>query len=96
MQRCLAAHNILRPRAEHVLLCVGSGYGDVLRIGDAEVFGAELNAAAKLGEDTAEAGDILLTAAVYAAVVTAGFEGFDALAAAPPGTHAAYRLQYRV
>lgn len=96
MQRCLAAHNLQRPRAEQVLLGVGIGYGEVLRIGDADVFGAEVNAAAKLGEDTAQAGEILLTAAVYEAVATDGFEGFDPLAVAPPGTHAAYRLQYRV
>ena len=96
MQRCLAAHNFQRPRVEQVLLGVGIGYGEVLRIGDADVFGAEVNAAAKLGEDTAQAGEILLTAAVYEAVATDGFEGFDPLAVAPPGTHAAYRLQYRV
>lgn len=96
MQRCLAAHNLQRPPAEHVLLGVGIGYGEVLRIGDADVFGTEVNAAAKLGEDTAKAGEILLTAAVYEAAMKDGFEGFDPLAVAPPGTHAAYRLQYRV
>ena len=37
MQRCLAAYNAARPRAEHVLLGVGIGYGDVLRIGDVEI-----------------------------------------------------------
>ena len=92
----LAAHNGLRPRAEHVLLGVGIGYGEVLRIGDTDVFGTEVNAAAKLGEDTAQAGEILLTAAVYEAAVKDGFEGFEPLAVAPPGTDAAYRLHYRV
>ena len=96
MQRCLLAHNVSRPRAEHVLLGIGIGYGDVLRIGDADVFGAEVNAAAKLGEDTALAGEILLTAAVHDAVVDDGHDGFEVLAVPPPGTHAAYRLQYRV
>ncbi|MCC6706054.1 MAG: adenylate/guanylate cyclase domain-containing protein [Gammaproteobacteria bacterium] len=95
MQRCLSAYNAVRPRAEHVLLGVGVGYGDVLRIGDADVFGAEVNAAAKLGEDTAVAGEILLTAAVHEAVAGEGHDGFEALDVAPPGTHAAYRLRYQ-
>ena len=94
MQRCLSAYNAVRPRAEHVLLGVGVGYGDVLRIGDADVFGAEVNAAAKLGEDTAVTGEILLTAAVREAVAADRFEGFDSLEVAPPGTHAAYRLRF--
>lgn len=96
MQRCLSVYNVARPRAEHVLLGVGIGYGDVLRIGDADVFGAEVNAAAKLGEDTAVAGEILLTAAVYNAVAADGHDGFETLAVAPAGTDAAYRLLYRV
>jgi class 3 adenylate cyclase len=96
MQRCLSAYNAARPRAEHVLLGLGIGFGDVLRIGDTDVFGAEVNAAAKLGEDTAVAGEILLTAAVYEAVVGDDHDGFDILDVAPPGTHAAYRLRYRV
>ncbi len=96
MQRCLSAYNVSRPRAEHVLLGIGIGYGDVLRIGDADVFGAEVNAAAKLGEDTAQAGEILVTAAVHDAVEGDAHDGFEVLAVAPPGTHAAYRLRYRV
>jgi class 3 adenylate cyclase len=94
MQRCLSAYNAVRPRVEHVLLGIGVGYGDVLRIGDVDVFGAEVNAAAKLGEDTAVAGEILLTAAVREAVAAHRFEGFDPLEVAPPGTDAAYRLRF--
>jgi adenylate cyclase len=96
MQRCVSGYNASRPRAEQVLLGIGIGYGDMLRIGDADVFGAEVNAAAKLGEDTAQAGEILLTAAVHEAVAGDGHDGFVALAVPPPGTHAAYRLLYRV
>lgn len=96
MQRCLLAYNSTRPPVEQVLLGVGVGYGDVLRIGDADVFGAEVNAAAKLGEDTAVAGEILVTAAVHDAVQGDDHAGFEMLAVAPPGTHAAYRLLYRV
>jgi len=43
------------------LLCVGIGFGDVLRIGDSDVWGREVNAASKLGEDTAKSVEILVT-----------------------------------
>ena len=93
MQRCLSVHNADRGPAEQVLLGVGVGYGEVLRIGDADVFGAEVNAAAKLGEDTAKAGEILVTAAVQAALGDE-FAESERLPSAPAGTTAAYRLRY--
>src|SRR5574344_568118 len=61
MQRTLADYNADKPDEEKVLLCVGLGYGKILRIGDTDVFGSEVNAASKLGEDTAKAWEILVT-----------------------------------
>ncbi len=55
--------NQRRKPEEQILLCLGLGYGDVLRIGDEDVWGREVNAASKLGEDTARAGEILITEA---------------------------------
>ena len=68
MQDACAAYNRGRPDEEKVLLCVGLGYGTMLRIGDSDVFGREVNAASKLGEDTAKAGEILVTDAFRLAV----------------------------
>lgn len=68
MQAACAAYNRGRPEEEKVLLCVGLGYGTMLRIGDSDVFGREVNAASKLGEDTAKAGEILVTDAFRLAV----------------------------
>lgn len=42
-------------------VCIGLGYGKVLKLGDVDVFGREVNAASKLGEDVAKAGEILVT-----------------------------------
>jgi len=64
MRQVLENYNINKSEEEKVLLCVGLGYGKVLRIGDTDVFGQEVNAASKLGEDTAKAGEILTTQAV--------------------------------
>ncbi len=68
MQAACAAANAGRRDEDRILLCVGLGRGKVLRIGDHDVYGAEVNAASKLGEDTARAGEILLTAAAAADV----------------------------
>jgi len=61
MQRTLVAYNKDKTDEEKVLLCVGVGYGKVLRIGDVDVYGHEVNSASKLGEDTANAYEILVT-----------------------------------
>ena len=64
MQKVLKKYNKNRLDEEKVLLCIGLGFGQVLRIGDEDVFGAEVNAASKLGEDTAKAYEILVTRSV--------------------------------
>ena len=48
--------------------CIGIGYGDVYAIGPNLAMGAEMNCAAKLGEDTAVAGETLLTENMHNAV----------------------------
>jgi len=68
MQKALAGYNADKADEDKVLLCVGIGYGRVLKIGDSDVFGHEVNAASKLGEDTAKAGEILVTGGVREAL----------------------------
>jgi class 3 adenylate cyclase len=96
MQRTAERYNQDRADTDRILLCVGLGYGSVLRIGDHDVYGAEVNAAAKLGEDTAKAREILVTDSLRAA--SAGVEGvhFEPLDAAPPGAQKAHRALYEV
>ncbi len=93
MQHATVQYNQNRRPEEHVLLCVGLGFGPVLRIGDADVFGAEVNAASKLGEDTAKAHEILVTGAVRdaAQLPNVSFEEIDTV---PPGAKHAYRVVY--
>ena len=43
----------------------GIGYGEILLIGDADLYGSEVNLASKLGEDIAQRGEILLTDAAF-------------------------------
>jgi len=63
MQAACERYNLDRKPEDRILLCVGIGYGRVLRIGDSDVWGREVNLASKLGEDTARSHEILLTQA---------------------------------
>lgn len=51
-----------------IAVCIGIGYGEILKLGDTDCFGSEVNLAFKLGEDTARAGEILLTPNAYEAI----------------------------
>jgi class 3 adenylate cyclase len=92
MQKALGAHNKSRIDAEKILLCAGIGWGPMLRIGDEDIFGAEVNAASKLGEDIAKAGEILVTGNVEEAL--RGRFRFAGIAEVPPGSDRAFRLEY--
>jgi class 3 adenylate cyclase len=94
MQKTVQDYNKGREDTDRILLCVGIGFGRVLRIGDNDVFGAEVNAAAKLGEDTAKAGEILVTGAVAEAGVDVRGISFAGIDTVPPGAERAFRVVY--
>ena len=94
MQRDLETYNRRRPASEKVLLCVGLGYGDVLRIGDDDIFGEEVNAASKLGEDTAKSKEILVTKRFREEVGRRKGVRFTCLKTAPPGADGAFKAAY--
>jgi adenylate cyclase len=67
-----------------------------LRIGDDDVFGNQVNAASKLGEDTARANEILITKAAKDALSATDVEGlsFELLTERIPGSDENYRVRY--
>ena len=94
MQAACARINRRRRAHEQILLCVGVGYGELLRIADHDVWGREVNNASKLGEDIAEAGEILVTEAVRQQLGErddVAFREVDSIA----GVGTAYRLELR-
>ena len=93
MQKTTLRYNQVKTPEEHILLCVGLGFGRVLRISDADVFGAEVNAASKLGEDIAKAHEILVTKAVKEGATLPGLE-FEEIDEVPAGAERAFRLVY--
>ncbi len=94
MQRTLVLYNVDKLPEEKVLLGVGLGHGHMLRIGDSDVFGAEVNAASKLGEDTAKAGEILATDALREKVIKIYPEGWEKLEEVPSGATGAWKYIY--
>ncbi len=67
----LAAHKavekagLMLTETEPFRVCVGIGFGRVLRAGSKGVYGNEMNLASKLGEDVAEGGETFLTESAH-------------------------------
>lgn len=97
-QRALKTYNEKHKQGsvDTLLLCVGIGYGDVLRIGDSDVFGTEVNAACKLGEDVAQSWEILVTGAVQRAAAAMPGIRFELTKECPPGADSAYKAVYSI
>jgi len=65
IQRSVIAANIQIQNSARLGVCIGIGFGNVLRSRSEGVFGNEMNLASKLGEDLAGNGEILLTESAY-------------------------------
>src|SRR5262245_18487858 len=59
----LNAANTVLPADRQLYVAFGIGYGKIVNIGDASIFGDEMNLDGNLGEDIGERGEILLTPA---------------------------------
>ena len=64
LKQTVAVNTTLPPDMD-IYLCIGIGCGDVLMLEGEDMYGSEFNLAAKLGEDLAERGEILLTSAAF-------------------------------
>jgi class 3 adenylate cyclase len=62
----LRAANVFLPEDWDLHVSMGIGYGQILMIGQHDLFGSEVNIASKLGEDIAGRGETLLTQAAHA------------------------------
>ncbi len=96
IQSSTGEYNQERSENERLHLCIGLGYGDMLRVGDQDVFGYEVNAASRLGEDTADRGEILVTPAFRDAVdEISGVLGVELLKNPPRFVAGALRVLYQ-
>jgi len=85
-------YNVSGAEEEHIPPCVGIGTGTMLRIGEHDVYGQEVNSASKLGKDTAKAWEILVTDAVREGCGDSSGLMFLPLEDLPSGVGTAYRL----
>jgi len=93
MQRTCQAVSARRAPEEQLILCVGLGFGKILKIGDDDVFGHEVNIASKLGEDVAKGHEILVTRACRDAVGEATMT-WDEVRTEHAGEDVCWRLGY--
>lgn len=93
MQRACRQVNERRKPEEQILLCIGLGFGQILRIADQDAWGREVNLASKLGEDTAKAGEILVTAAARASLQQAELK-FESIGSSSFGPEENFRVLY--
>jgi class 3 adenylate cyclase len=89
MQRAARRWNEDKPERERVLVGIGLGYGRVVRVGEADVYGNEVNSACILGETFAKGYEILVTEAVRDQAEDLELEPIESV---PPGAGGAYRL----
>ena len=68
MHQATARYNESKTTDYKIAVCIGIGYGEILKLGDEDCFGNEVNRSFKLGEDIARANETLLTANTYEAV----------------------------
>jgi adenylate cyclase len=87
--------NERRCEEDKILLCIGIGHGRILRIGDTDVYGAQVNAASKLGEDLARAGDIFVTDALRLAAGELDGVSYEPLEFTVPGSEKNHAVRYQ-
>ena len=78
LQRALEADNAGHPRSARIVTSIGIAWGDVLDVPGYDANGDPINLGYKLGEDLAEAGEILIDAAAYDELETPDRQRFDA------------------
>lgn len=96
MQRACKLANANRRPEDEILLCIGIGFGEVLRVGSHDVFGAQVNAASKLGEDTARAWEILVTGELAEHCQHVAGVSYEPIDEVPPGAGSACRVRYHL
>ena len=94
MQQANTTYNRDRDDAEKLLLSIGLGYGDVLKFGDQDVYGSEVNVACKLGEDLGRHWCIQCSADFHAAVKDDSPFKLQMAKETPLGTTQAWEVEY--
>jgi len=96
MQHAFDAANILTAEDLDIRIACGIDYGRILIVGDIDCFGDAVNRASKMGEDIAEAGEILVTKEAMEMIpVEAGIKAREITLSISGITFLAYAIDYR-
>lgn len=96
MQHAFDAANLLTADDLDIRVACGIDYGKILVVGNEDCFGDAVNRASKLGEDVAEAGDILVTKeAMQLIPVEAGIKAREISISISGIEIPAYAVEYR-
>jgi class 3 adenylate cyclase len=96
MQHAFNAANLLTADDLDIRVACGIDYGKILVVGNDDCFGDAVNRASKLGEDVAEAGDILVTKeAMHLIPVEAGIKAREISISISGIEIPAYAVEYR-
>ena len=96
MQHAFDAANILTAEDLDIRIACGIDYGKILIVGNDDCFGDAVNRASKMGEDVAEAGDILVTKeAMQMIPLEAGIKAHEVNLSISGITIPAYAIDYR-
>lgn len=82
--------DLMLTETERFSLCIGIGFGRLLESGEDGVYGVEMNLASKLGEDTADAREILLTESAWQCLSEERRKGLDERVTGISGTAIRY------
>ena len=94
MQKACREFNAEKSPPDQVLLSVGIGYGETLKVGNARLAGPQVNVSSKLGEDTAEGYEILVSSSVKENATADPKVGFALTGISFPGSPEVYRIDY--
>ena len=94
MQRACKKYNTDRKPADQILLCLGIGYGRTLKVDNTRLAGPQVNVASKLGEDTAEGYEILVSNSVKENATPNADHEFVLTGISFPGSVEVYRVNY--
>jgi class 3 adenylate cyclase len=94
MQRACTSYNKGKRPVDEILLCLGIGYGHTLKVDSARLAGPQVNLASKLGEDTAEGYEILVTDSVKEHATPNDDIEFVRTGVSFPGLLDVYRVNY--
>jgi class 3 adenylate cyclase len=94
MQHASREYNRGRAEDEKILLSVGLGWGKLLKFGNEDVYGQEVNVAAKLGEDHGVEGQVNVSHEFHLAVADIPQVEFRKLEIRPFGTEAAWAADH--